>query len=98
MKLFLFCELYLSTFVPIIELKQIMMKKILTIFTIAALFTAVACGEAEKKETKTEQEAEEMMDEMDDAMEEAGDDMEDAAEEVGEETEEAAEEVEEEMN
>ena len=61
------------------------MKKVITMFSIVALFAAVGCSE--KKETKVEIESEEMMDDMDDAMEDAGDAMEDAAEEVEEEAE-----------
>jgi hypothetical protein len=67
------------------------MKKLFTLLVVAGMFTFTACDQAEKKETNTEAEAQEMMEEMDKKTEEVSE----AADEAAEEMEEAAEEAEE---
>lgn len=54
------------------------MKKFLTLFAVAALFSAVACGEAKKDTSDAEEEAKELMDEMNSTMEEVTETVEDA--------------------
>jgi hypothetical protein len=50
--------------------KKKKMKKFLTLFVVAALFSAVACGDAKKDASNVEEEAKVMMDDMNSAMEE----------------------------
>ena len=64
------------------------MKKFLTLFVVAALFSAVACGDAKKDASNVEEEAKVMMDDMNSAMEEVTEtavDSADGAMEAGEE-------------
>jgi len=73
------------------------MKKFLTLFVIAALFSAVACGDAKKDSSNVEEEAKVMMDDMNSEMEEVTEtavDSTDGAMESGEMMEEGAEAVE----
>ena len=68
------------------------MKKLFTLLVVAGMFTFTACDQAEKKETNTEAEAQEMMEEMDEKTEEvsdAADEAEEAVEEAGDAVEEA---------
>ncbi|MFT5667593.1 MAG: hypothetical protein ACI9DK_001792 [Vicingaceae bacterium] len=78
--------------------KKKKMKKFLTLFVVAALFSAVACGDAKKDASNVEEEAKVMMDDMNSAMEEVTEtavDSTDGAMEAGEEVmEEGAEAVE----
>ncbi|MBL4709086.1 MAG: hypothetical protein JKY48_11685 [Flavobacteriales bacterium] len=46
------------------------MKKFLTLFAVAALFSAVACGEAKKDTSNAEDEAKDLMEEMNSSMDE----------------------------
>ncbi len=70
------------------------MKRILTVFTIAAFLGLTACAGGEKKEANTETEAEEMMDEMDAEMEEVTEEVEVVVDSAATEMEEATEEME----
>jgi len=76
--------------------KKKKMKKFLTLFVVAALFSAVACGDAKKDASNVEEEAKVMMDDMDSAMEEVTEtavDSTDGAMEASSEAVEAGEEM-----
>jgi|GEM_PF-2603965 len=68
------------------------MRKFLTLFAVAALFSAVACGDA-KKDASTEEEATELMDEMNSTMEEVTETVADSVEVMTDSVADAAVEV-----